>query len=270
MSSIRSFLLGFVVLFFLPIYCIGETANAVDTDRTYSNQDEMRTTALKKLLNSARNYKKEGQFEEALNAYIQFYSESKNIHRLSGVRTSSVLQEIRELGGEYKPALMELKRIRNLIKQKLLSGHYISKDCRELLSIDKALEQKNATIILFDNIVNTFGNNTSQSNNFAIAIWEELYNQKRYKDIEGIISKLTRREVTLITNYMVEVDFPSKLFRDSEVYRQWMESKIVDDGRRIHQILMALDRLEESTKLEKWILYFAGDKKKYDIIMMQP
>jgi hypothetical protein len=267
MICIRSFTLGFVLLFFLSNYCIGESANTAYNDKSHTNKVETQTTTLKLLLKKARNYKKKRQFEKALNAYIKFYNESNNIHRFSGVRTSSVLKEIREIGDKYEPALKKLMQLRTLKRQKILSGHYTSKDCREVLAIDSVLEQNNKTVDLFDNIVKKFGKNKSLINDFTIAIWEELYKLKRYKDIEGSITALTRREVTLITDYMVEMDFPSNIFNDSAVYRQWMESKIVNDGRRIHEILTALGRYDESTKLEKWLLYFAGDKKEFNKII---
>jgi hypothetical protein len=247
-----------LIVLFLTIaitnYSIGETGKN-NAQGSYRAEQVMET------LSMARDLRDKGELEDSLKAYITFYHESYNTLGLSGVRLSNALPEIRQLGDLYPPAIKELKTLRGSIEQTILSGDYNTKDCSELSSFDKVLDQKEKTIALYDKIVTKFGRNSLQSKNFTKAIWDELYKLKRYDEMEGIIGILARREVSLISEYMVELDFPSKRFKNDPKYREWMELKIINEGERIFKILKSIGRDEEFFIIKKWLLNLSTDAR---------
>lgn len=247
-----------IVVLFLAIAI---TNNSIGETGENNTQESSRAEQVMKTLSMARDLKDKGKLEDALNAYLIFYHESYNVSGLSGARLSSALPEIRQLGNHYPPAIKELKTLRESIERTILSGDYSAKDCSELSAFDKVLDQKEKTIDLYDRIVSKFGRNSLQSKNFTKAIWNELYALKRYDEMGGIIGILSRREVTLISEYMVELDFPSKRFKNDPKYREWMELKIINEGKRIFKILKSIGRDEECTIIKKWLLNLSTDAR---------
>ena len=158
-------------------------------------------------------------------------------------------------------ATKALKTFRKTTEVKILSGTYSARVCRELSALDKVLEQKDKTIELFDQVVAEFGRDSAQVRDFSKSIWKDLYALERYEDLTGVINTLTKKEVMLISEYLIELDFPSDRFKNDDRYRQWMENKIVKEGTYIIKTLQALGREAELGILRKWLLFFSNDER---------
>ena len=215
-------------------------------------------------LTEIRELTKAGDYQKALEKHLWFHEESKSSSGMGGVRLSFALSAWIELAEQYQPAMEALIHVRDADKEKLLLGIGSFRNFHDLSSINKKLDEEQATLELFLILDQQY---PEQSGPYYIVAEDLLIKHKKYnicaKYIADPIVKyegLRNRRERSLGMARENRKMNNSHFLDNT------DKNYVEGVTKLIEVLLAIDRQKEAIEVQQRALsYFPSDAIKNSI-----
>lgn len=129
-------------------------------------------------------YRELGQDEAALKEYLWCFDEGEqHTEGFHGVRLSFLLSDIEELSRRYPPAMTALLERRQRAEERIVDGSAEYDDIAVLASINRALDENESTIAVYDRVKAGGRLSPLTLQAFSIRVFNLLVDAKRYQRI---------------------------------------------------------------------------------------
>lgn len=218
------------------------------SDRVFAEWEPPLKPEPEVILDEAREDARAGRYEDALAKHLWFHRHALEYQQaLYGVRLSFALGCWVDLGKVYPAALDELRRVRDQVRQRVLTAKEdIRESFHDMSSINKCLGEEKQTVEVFLAL-------DKKSPKLASTVYRiaepDLTVAKEYK---ACGKYLTPEETIarLLQIYQFDKQFAAKnVDRFKEMRIQYAENSLTDNGGRLIALLVVNDRKSEAEKI---------------------
>jgi hypothetical protein len=214
------------------------------------------------LLDEARKLRDNGNLEQALSNYLQFFEQSYGTS-YTGVRLSYVPAEIAAMGETYPPALDALRELRDVREQRLLNNKPTRDDIHEWSSLSEYLEGPEYAINEYDLLRRKGNTDPVILANILELNWGNFISAGRYKEMESLaFDKLSTLDQTVADWDSYAGDSAS----DADI-RKAMFDYLVGEYARVYQVLLATDNIEKANSVSQTLLSLNKDGATYHALI---
>lgn len=159
-------------------------------------------------------YRAMGQDEAALTEYLWCFDEGEqHTQGFHGVRLSFLLSRIKRLGHRYPPAMTALFERRRAAEQRIVDGSAEYDDISVFSSINRALDENETTIALYDRVKEAGRLSARTLEAFANRCFDLLADAKRYERIVAeydVVARVDQR-FELYESVMASLEDPDAM-----------------------------------------------------------
>ena len=216
---------------------------------------------LSKRLAEARALALDERFEEALQAYMDVFEDSRPSAGFAGVRLSYVLGETAAIGNRYAPARSKLFEMRNEKEKQIISGDNSLSVLHEWSALNQAIDQKRP-IQFYDELKSADSENSKILKEIRNLIWQQLVAAKRYSEFtKEEVSTQISNLATFTTMHSTQ-DFMRMTLSDDQrnLLMEFARRKLLEDGCSLFECALALNLNDMAGEICKLVL----DQEKTD------
>jgi hypothetical protein len=252
------------VLFVLIVLLVyGSTLVSAQTRQPNTDGQKITEGELDTHFELARSLAQEKKFEQALKEYLLVFDNSRDVAAYGGVRLSYVPSEIASMGRSYPPAILALQSRRDELEKLVLAAKADFNVLHELTVLNGYLDEPERNLALFDKLKTMGAAYSGHKEDLLMLIWEQLAEARRYVDLKDKVDELAKRVASRIAESAINNDFPDNGVYSSTEYQHYLRRRIIEDGGRVYETLLAVGKAENADKIAKWMFTFSSDGEMY-------
>lgn len=218
-------------------------------------------------LKEARALVKEGHLENALEAYLFAFDNSRFVSGWGGVRLSYIPNEIAEMGKKFPLAITALKERRDMRERLILDGETDYDLVAEWSSLNKYLGESIRELKVLEKLKKAGKNTTEVEEKIINSNFEYLLEQREYKLLKKYINDFGRRFMHQIFHYETHTLIPRDKDRwEPETMAAYWKDHIRQVGAQVFEVALGSKNDLIADEIAKRVLLHCNDLQSFAVL----